>query len=186
MEEISSAGDGSRLFQDDNEITHADGGQPEVSAEIFLYLTFQLGRDLFGIRVSSIREVIEYKKVFKTPRVPDYIRGVINLRGEVVPIIDLMYRFYRKKNGIQPSTAIVVIEVDEDSRKVPVGVMIDAVRAVAEIYKDDIEATPEIGSKIRSDFLDGIGRVNDEFVILLNICNILNIGELAAMEEKIN
>ena len=157
-----------------------------LSEDILLYLTFILGRELFGIPVSAIREVIEYKKVFKTPRVPDYIKGVINLRGEVVPIIDLSFRFYGRKSEILETTAIVVIEVDEDNHKFPIGVMIDAVRAVAELQAGNVESTPEIGTRIRYDFLDGIGKINDEFVILLNIHNILSIGELSAMDEKIN
>jgi len=140
-----------------------------------LYLTFLLGSDLFGIPVNSVREVIEYKKVFKTPRVPEYIRGVINLRGEVVPIIDLTSRFYHNKSEIIATSAIVIVEVSENSNKIPVGVIIDSVKAVVELGEDKIDATPEIGSRIKPEYLDGIGKVANEFVILLNIDAILNI-----------
>ena len=163
-----------------------DAACSDETVDMFLYLTFLLGQDLFGIPVKSIREVIEYKKVFKTPRVPDYIKGVINLRGEVVPIIDLSCRFYRKKSKMLETTAIVVVEVSEDKPKIPIGVMIDSVRSVAELRSESIESTPEIGTRIRSDFLEGIGKANDEFIILLNIQSILNIEELSAIEDKIN
>ena len=144
-----------------------------------LYLTFVIGKELLGIPVSSVREVIEYKKVFKTPRVPDYIRGVINLRGEVVPVIDLSARFYNIKSSVIGTSAIVIVEVEENRHKTAVGVIIDAVRAVVEISGEKIDATPDIGSRIRPDFITGIGKVEKDFVILLKTDSILNIEELS-------
>ena len=151
-----------------------------------LFLTFMLGNDLFGIHVSDIREVIEYKKIFRIPRVPDYIMGVINLRGEVVPIIDLYSRFYNSKCNVNNSTSVVVVEIDDDNQKIPIGVMIDSVKAVTELNHNRIEAVPDIGSRIRSDFIDGIGKLEDRFVILLKIQTILNIEELSDLDEGIN
>jgi len=162
---------------------HKDDG---MSDDVTLYLTFLLGSDLFGIPVNSVREVIEYKKVFKTPRVPDYIKGVINLRGEVVPIIDLTSRFYNNKSEIINTSAIVVVEISENSHKIPIGVIIDSVKAVVDIGVDKIDSTPDIGSRIKPEYLDGIGKVDNEFVILLNIDAILNIEELSGFEDNNN
>lgn len=157
-----------------------------AAGDMVLYLTFLLGKDLFGIQVSEIREVIEFKQVFKIPRVPDYLKGVINLRGEVVPIIDLHSRFYNAKCSITGTTSIVVVEIDDDEHKIPIGVMIDSVKAVTELYENNIEAVPEIGSRIKSDFIEGIGKLDDQFVILLKVQNILNIDELSNIDDNIN
>jgi len=153
-----------------------------AAGEMVLYLTFLLGKDLFGVQVSEIREVIEYKQVFKIPRVPEYLKGVINLRGEVVPIIDLHSRFYNTISIVTGTTSIVVVEMNDDGHKIPIGVMIDSVKAVTELYENKIESVPEIGSRIRSDFVEGIGKLEDQFVILLKVQNILNIEELSDIE----
>lgn len=167
-----------------NEITAE--ANTAVYNNIVLYLTFLIGNDTFGIQVSDIREVIEYKKVFKLPRVPEYIKGVINLRGEVVPVIDLHSRFYNTTTGIVSSTSIVVVEIDDENQKIPIGVMIDLVRAVTELNEEKIEAVPEIGSRIRAEFIHGIGKVDNQFVILLKIQNVLNLAELSNSGEPVN
>ncbi|HPS86327.1 MAG TPA: chemotaxis protein CheW [Spirochaetota bacterium] len=151
-----------------------------------LYLTFLLGNDLFGIHVNEVREVIEYKQIFKIPRVPDYVKGVINLRGEVVPVIDLHSRFYNALSSVTSTTSIVVVEVDDDGHTIPIGIIIDSVKAVTELYENNIEAVPEIGSKIRTDFMEGIGKIENQFVILLKVQNILNIEELSNISENID
>jgi purine-binding chemotaxis protein CheW len=168
------------------ESSMADGAAVEVADTVVLYFTFILGRDLFGIKVGEIREVIEYKKIFKIPRAPEYIKGVINLRGEVVPIIDLHSRFYNTVSRVIDTSSIVVVEIDDDNHKVPIGVMIDKVKAVSELNLNRIEAIPEIGSKIRTDFVEGIGKLEDQFVILLNMKSILNIQELSNIDDSIN
>lgn len=155
------------------------------SGDMVLYLTFLLGKDLFGIQVNEIREVIEFKQVFKIPRVPQFLKGVINLRGEVVPIIDLHSRFYNTSCKVTGATSIVVVEMDDDNHKIPIGVMIDSVKAVTELYENNIEAVPEIGSRIRTDFIDGIGKLDDQFVILLKVQNILNMEELSNNDDNI-
>jgi len=158
------------------------GNGISAAGDMVLYLTFSLGKDLFGIRVSEVREVIEYKEVFKIPRVPEYLKGVINLRGEVVPIIDLHSRFYSNLSDVTGTTSIVVVEIDDDNHKIPIGVMIDSVKAVTELYENNIESVPEIGSRIRADFIEGIGKLDNQFVILLKMQNILNIEELSDIE----
>lgn len=154
--------------------------------DIELYLTFTLGSDLFGIKVSEVREVIEFRQIFRIPRVPEYIRGVINLRGEVVPVIDLFSRFYGRVDERARNASIVIVEMRDENSKTPIGVLIDSVNEVIEISDIDIEAVPEIGSRIRADFIEGIGKPGDRFVILLEIGRVLNIEELSNIEDTIN
>lgn len=144
-----------------------------------LYFTFTLRNDLFGIPVKLIREVLKYTRVFRTPRVPEYIKGVINLRGEVVPVIDLSSRFYGIESVITENTSIIIVEISDNEEKIPVGVMIDSVRAVTELTDESIESVPEIGNRIRLDYIDGIGKVEGEFAILLHVENVLKIEELS-------
>jgi len=180
------------VIRDDEELMPGmagiSDGEGEMTAagltSLTLYLTFLLGKDTFGIQVGEIREVIEYKKVFKVPGVPGFIKGVINLRGEVVPVIDLHSRFYNKTSDVINSTSIIVVEIDDENNKIPVGVMIDSVKAVTGLLEESIEAVPEIGSRIRNDFIHGIGKVEEQFVILLKIQNILNLGELSDVESR--
>jgi len=162
-----------------------DGKSKPVSGNMVLYLTFLLGKDLFGIQVSEVREVIEYKEIFKIPRVSNFLKGVINLRGEVVPIIDLHSRFYDTECSITGATSIVVVEINDDNHKIPIGVIIDQVKAVTELQENNIESVPEIGTKIRPDFIEGIGKIEDQFIILLKMQSILNIDDLSNIDENI-
>lgn len=144
-----------------------------------LYFTFILGKELFGVSVNSIREVIKYSRVFTVPRTPEYIRGVINLRGEVVPVIDLYSRFYDNRGHVDENTSIIIVELTEDDEKTTIGVMIDSVNAVTGLVVDSIEDAPETGNRIRMDFIEGIGKDGNQFIILLDIAKILNIEELS-------
>ncbi len=148
-----------------------------------LYLTFFLENELYGFPVSSVREVMKFNKVFKTPGVPRYIKGVMNLRGEVVPVIDLTYRFYKKEGVVNDDTDIIVLEVMDNDEVVPIGVMIDSVQAVVDIREDDIKEASEVGSKIRTDFFNSIGIFNNQFIILLNVERVLYIDELSKLNE---
>lgn len=185
MEDIISCGDESAVAINITGVADADEAA-YAGGNAALFLTFILGSDLFGIQVGDIREVIEYKKIFRIPRVPDYIMGVINLRGEVVPIVDLYSRFYSTKSHLKNSASVVVVEINDDNQKVPIGIMIDEVKSVTELNSNRIETVPEIGSRIRPDFIEGIGKLEDQFVILLRIQNILNIEELSNIDESIN
>jgi purine-binding chemotaxis protein CheW len=143
------------------------------------YLTFKVGNEIYGVDVASVREVINYEKVYPIPVVPDYIRGVINLRGEVVPVIDLSCRFYGRKSVETRMTSIVIMEINSDGDMMHIGVIIDAINAVQDIHPGQIEHTPEFGSKIRADFISGVGKTEGKFIILLNIPMVLNVSELS-------
>ncbi len=166
----------------ENNITVAD--EMEISSEIKeenvkQYLTFHVGNENYGVEVSNVKEVIEYENVYRIPAVPDYIQGVINLRGDVVPVIDLACRFFERKSEITKFSCIVIVEIEEDENVIFIGFLIDAINAVLDLAEKNIESTPSFGAKIRTDFITGVGKVDDEFIILLDAYKVLDINELA-------
>jgi purine-binding chemotaxis protein CheW len=145
------------------------------------YLTFVLGGEMFAIEILNIREIIEYGSLTNVPMMPAFIRGVINLRGAVVPVIDLSVRFGRPPAEVTRRTCIVIIEVDNDGTVQDIGIVVDSVSEVLEIPAAQIEPPPAFGAKIRTDFIQGMGKVNDKFVIILNVLNVLSVEEMGAL-----
>jgi purine-binding chemotaxis protein CheW len=146
------------------------------------YLTFLLSSEMFAIAILNIKEIIEYGSLTEVPMMPSFIRGVINLRGSVVPVVDLAARFGRSKTEVSRRTCIVIIEVNtEDGNKQDIGVMVDSVSEVLEIPKSEIEPPPAFGAAIRADFINGMGKVAGKFVILLNANKVLSVNELAEL-----
>ena len=145
------------------------------------YLTFLLGGEMYAIGILNIKEIIEYGQVTEVPMMPAFIRGVINLRGRVVPVIDLLSRFGKQSTGINKRTCIVIIEVDSDGMQQDIGVVVDSVSEVLEIPASEIEPAPSFGARIRADFISGMGKVNGKFVILLNVNKVLSIEELSML-----
>ena len=145
------------------------------------FLTFMLGGELFAIEILCIKEIIEYGNLTEIPRMPDFIRGVLNLRGAVVPVIDLGARFGKQPTRISRRTCIVIIEVVHDGEQQTVGVMVDQVNEVMDIAAADIEPAPSFGAKIRADFICGMGKVAGKFVIILNVDHVLSFDELSAL-----
>lgn len=145
------------------------------------YLTFLIGKEVFAIGITDIREIIEYREPTTVPMMPPYIRGVLNLRGRVVPVIDLLVRFGRETTEASRRTCIVILEVSHEDELQHIGIVVDAVRAVLDIADADIEPPPSFGAKLRSDFVSGMGKINDEFVIILDIENVLSINELSML-----
>jgi purine-binding chemotaxis protein CheW len=154
-----------------------------ISQDQQQYLTFMLGGEVFAIGILAIKEIIEYGNLTEVPMMPDYIRGVINLRGSVVPVVDLSARFGRKNTELTRRTCIVIIEVASDQEKQVIGVVVDAVNEVLEIQADQIEPPPAFGAKIRTDFIRGMGKVEGKFVIILNVDNVLSIDDLGLLER---
>ncbi len=152
--------------------------------ESLKYLTFRVGNETFGIPVTKVREVIEYCTVFVIPRVPEYIAGVINLRGDVIPVIDLTYRFYGFRSEKTILTSIVFIEVEYNDKVVEIGIIIDEISSVVDIYQNDIGTIPDFAVKIKADYIQNIGKVKDDFIILLDIDRVLDIKELSIIDQK--
>lgn len=147
------------------------------------YLTFQLGGEMFAIGILHIKEILEYGHLTSVPMMPEFIRGVINLRGSVVPVVDLSARFGRHISEATRRSCIVIIEVEIDTGVQDIGLMVDAVSAVLEIPKTEIEPAPSFGARIRADFISGMAKVAGKFVILLNVDKVLSVDEMAMLAE---
>jgi purine-binding chemotaxis protein CheW len=153
----------------------------QVVAQGQQYLTFTVTGELFGIAIASIKEIIEYRAPTDVPMMPGYMRGIINLRGRVVPVIDLSVRFGRSRTEASRRTCIVILEVEQQGEHHDIGVVVDAVSAVLEIADADIEPAPTFGAKLRADFINGMGKVGEKFVILLDIGKVLSVEELSIL-----
>ena len=149
------------------------------------YLTFLLDGEMFAINILHIKEIIEYGQLTAVPLMPDFIRGVINLRGAVVPVIDLAARFSGRSTELTRRTCVVIVEVETDEGNRDIGVMVDAVSAVLEIPDADIEPAPSFGTHIRADFIKGMGKVSGKFVIILNVNNVLLAGGMVVPEAGV-
>ena len=147
------------------------------------YLTFQLGGEMFAVGILNVKEIIEYGHLTEIPMMPAFIRGVINLRGAVVPVIDLAARFGGKTTEVSRRTCIVILEVADQDFRSDIGIMVDAVSEVLEIPASEIEPPPSFGAKIRADFIFGMGKVSGKFVIILNINNVLSVEEISRITD---
>ena len=152
-----------------------------VSSAPMQYLTFMLGGDAYAIGILSIKEIIEYTHMTEVPLMPACVRGVINLRGAVVPVMDLQVRFGQVASPVTKRTCIVIAEVASPDGDQVMGVVVDAVNEVLDIDASDIEPPPAFGTSIRSDFIAGMGKVRGKFVILLNVDCVLELDDLQAL-----
>ena len=151
------------------------------------YLTFMLGGEMFALSILSIKEIIWYANLTEVPMMPACIRGVINLRGAVVPVMDLSNRFGKASTPVIKSSCIVIVEVPTamEGEHLNMGVVVDSVQAVLEIPTTEIEPAPSFGAKIRPDFIEGIAKVNGKFVILLNVNRVLSMEEVGQMGQVV-
>lgn len=147
------------------------------------YLTFKAGGEQFAVSIASIKEIIEYREVTPVPMMPAYLRGIINLRGRVVPVIDLLVRLGRASTETTRRTCIVILEVAHNEEQQYLGIVVDAVTAVLDIADADIEPPPSFGAKLRSDFISGMGKIGEQFVIILDIAQVLSVEELSALAD---
>ncbi|AXS79357.1 chemotaxis protein CheW [Dechloromonas sp. HYN0024] len=148
------------------------------------YLTFSLSGEMFGLGILNVKEIIEYGNLTEIPMMPNFIRGVINLRGSVVPVIDLAARFGGQPTAVGRRTCIVIVEVPDEDNRHDIGIIVDAVSEVLEIPGSEIEPPPSFGARIRADFIFGMGKVAGKFVILLNIDKVLSVEEIAMLTGK--
>jgi purine-binding chemotaxis protein CheW len=148
------------------------------------FLTFMLAGEVFAIGILAIKEILEYQNPTEVPMMPAYLRGIINLRGAAVPVIDLLARFGKPASAVGKRTCIVIVEMAGAEQRRVIGIVVDAVNAVVDIATADIEAPPRIGARIRSDFIHGMGKINDKFVVLLDVDHILSQAELATLADS--
>ena len=142
------------------------------------YLTFFLADEEYAINIQRVKEIIEYTTVTKVPKVPEWIRGVINLRGNVVPVVDLTVRFGLKERPVSKTTCIVIVEIEQDSERAVMGVIADAVNQVIDLAPKDIEEPPAFGTRVRLEYLFGMGKLGKKFALILNIDSVLSNTEL--------
>lgn len=156
----------------------------EVRATSHQYLTFTLDDEQYAVEVYDVKEVLEYTTVTKVPRTQEFMRGVINLRGSVVPVIDLRLKFGMGETEKTIDTSIIVMEVDINADQVTLGTLADSVQEVINLDEEQIEPPPQIGTKIDTAFIKGIGKHDGRFVIILDIDRIFVADELNAVVEE--
>jgi purine-binding chemotaxis protein CheW len=148
------------------------------------YLTFVLGRETFALGILSIKEILEYSEPTEIPMMPAFIRGVVNLRGAAVPVVDLCARFGRQSAAVTKKTCVVIIETQLGEESHIIGVLVDAVNEVLEIPDSEIEPAPSFGASIRADFIQGMGKVRGKFVIILDVNRVLCIEEMEMLTHS--
>jgi purine-binding chemotaxis protein CheW len=155
-------------------------GATEIT-ETRQYLTFKLGDEIFATDVAKVREVLDFTTITKIPRTPDFMSGVINLRGNVVPVVDLRLCFEMSKTVKTVNTCVVVVEMMLDGEPTVIGALADSVEEVIDLEPDQIEPAPKIGTEIRTDFIKGMGKRDSQFIMILDIDRIFSAEELAAV-----
>jgi purine-binding chemotaxis protein CheW len=147
------------------------------------YLSFKLDDELFAMDVACVREVIDRTELTRIPRMPEFMRGVINLRGNVVPVVDLRMKFGIGQIEMTIDTCIVVLEVNVDEEATIVGALVDAVEEVFELEPSRIEPPPKMGTRLNTEFIEGMGRLGEDFVILLNADRVFSALEMEAVQS---
>jgi purine-binding chemotaxis protein CheW len=145
------------------------------------YLTFKLGGEVFAIDVSKVREVLDFTSITKIPRTPDFMSGVINLRGNVVPVVDLRLCFEMSRTEKTVNTCIVVMEMSLEGESTVIGALADSVEEVIDLEPEQIQPAPRMGTQIRTDFIKGMGRREAEFIMILDIDRVFSAEELSAV-----
>ncbi len=148
------------------------------------YLTFKLENEVFALDISKVREVLDFTTVTKVPKTPEFMRGVINLRGTVVPVVDLNLKFGRNKTEKTVNTCIIITEVTVDNETTVLGALADSVQEVMDLEPSQIEAAPRIGTRLNTEFIRGMGKRDNSFVIILDIDKVFSTDELAMVQRK--
>lgn len=147
------------------------------------YLTFSLDDEIFGLDIYKVREVLDFTALTKVPRMPEFMSGVINLRGRVVPVIDMRLKFGMTKAEMSVNTCIIIVEIDLDGETTVLGSLADSVQEVLELDSSRIEPPPRIGTRLRTQFIKGMGKRDDQFIILLDIDRVFSSDDIAAVLE---
>lgn len=152
-------------------------------AETVQYLTFKLADEIFALDVAKVREILEITNITKVPQTPDFMRGVINLRGSVVPVVDMRLKFGMSATEQTVNTCIIVAEVVMDGDTTVLGALADSVQEVVEMEPENIEAAPHIGTKLNADFIRGMGKIDSRFVMILDIDKVFSSDELSDLGQ---
>lgn len=149
------------------------------------FLSFTLGEEVFAINVSKVINILELKPITKVPRTPNFLKGVINLRGTVLPVIDLRLKFGLPEKEATVDTSIIVLNIEKDGEDVLLGILVDAVKEVLEFKTDEIAPAPSIGTKYDSNFIQGMWRIEDSFIMVLDIDKVFSIEEIIDFKEHV-
>jgi len=149
------------------------------------YLTFKIDEEYFTVNVRNVREILEYTKITKMPDAPHFMRGIINVRGSVIPVIDLRLKFGMEETIPKSSTRIIVMEIEREGRTLVIGCLADSVKEVIEIAPDQIEPPPEMGTRWKKDYILGVGKYQEEFIMLLDIKKLFSTAELTTIEQPV-
>ena len=155
-----------------------------ATTETAQYLTFGLGEEEFALEITKVREVMDYTTITSVPRMPEFLKGVINLRGNVVPVIDLRLKLGMSATKKTIDTCIVIMEIKVDGEPIDMGALTDSVQAVVDFDPGQIEPPPRLGTKLNTEFIQGMGKRDDKFLIILNIDKVLAGDELALIQDK--
>lgn len=150
------------------------------------YLTFTLDDEVFALDIGKVREVLDFRSITRVPKTPEFMRGVINLRGSVVPVVDLRLKFGLAKTEQMVHTCIIIVEVAVDGETTVLGALADSVEEVLDLGADHIEPAPKIGTKLNTEFIRGMGKQNDHFIIILDIDKVFSTDELALVQAAEN
>ncbi|MDD4952390.1 MAG: chemotaxis protein CheW [Desulfovibrionaceae bacterium] len=148
------------------------------------YLTFILGGEIFALDINTVREVLELTSITRIPRTPRFMRGVINLRGHAVPVIDMRHKFEMEKAEDTVNTCIIIVEIKLDGEATVLGALVDSVREVFEMTSESIEPAPRMGAAVKTDFIQGMGKQDEDFIMILDINRIFSADELAIIQEQ--
>lgn len=147
------------------------------------YLTFKLDNEMFALDISKVHEVLDFTSITSVPRMPEFMRGVIDLRASVVPVIDLRLTFGMSQTERTVNTCVIIVEVTVDNETAVLGALADSVQEVLDLGPDHIEPAPKIGTRLNTEFIKGMGRQNDQFVIILDIDKVLTSDELIRVQD---
>ncbi len=150
--------------------------------EMTQYLTYKLGDEVFALDISKVREVLDYTPITRVPRTPEFMRGVINLRGSVVPVVDLRLKLGMTKTEKTVNTCIIITEVTVDGETTVLGALADSVQEVVDLEPGQIEPAPQIGTRLNTEFIKGMGKQNNRFIIILDINRVFSADELALVQ----
>ena len=146
------------------------------------FLTFKLADEVYALDIGKVREVLDFTTVTRVPRTPDFMRGVINLRGSVVPVVDLRLKFGMTATEKTANTCVIITEVAVDGDTMVLGALADSVQEVLDLEPEQISAPPKIGTKLRTEFIRGMGKRDDRFIIILDIDKVFSLEELALVD----
>lgn len=159
-------------------------GHAGAKEDALQYLTFSLGDEVFAMDIRSVREIIQHGAMTVVPLMPEFVRGIINLRGAVVPVIDLQSRFGRARAQVGKKTCVVIFDVGAEGDKVELGLLVDSVSEVIDIAPSQIEPPPQFGTTIAREYIRGLGKVGSEFIVILEPERALNIDDMVALAEQ--